>query len=164
MSTTMCRLRPVDLLPGVEPAHRSADGVGALDRLRVDTPGRGHRVAAAGIAHAVAQRVVQPVDHAVLAPAFVVPEHRRPRRKVVWQLTPRASGAVHIEDRVHDAAPRVHRRTTTRPRRGHQRLDQLPLGVGQVGRVTLVLRHKPTLATPVTLVTQARRITFPTRS
>jgi hypothetical protein len=58
----------------------------------------------------------------------------------------------------------MHRWTTTRPRRGHQRLDQLPLRVGQVGRIALVLGHKLSLATSATSVTQARRVTFPTRS
>jgi hypothetical protein len=31
-------------------------------------------------------------------------------------------------------------------RGGHQRLDQLPLGVGQVGKIALVLGHKSTQA------------------
>ena len=58
----------------------------------------------------------------------------------MWQLTPRASRADHVKDRIHHPAPRMPRGTPTRPRRGHQRLDQLPLGIGQVGRITLVLR------------------------
>ena len=157
-------LAAVDLLAGIESAHGRPDGVGALDRLGVHAAGRGHGVPIAGIAHPVPQGIVQPVDHTVLAPALVVPEHRRPRWKVVRQLTPRAPGAVDVEDGVHDAAPRMHRWTATRARRGHQRLDQLPLRVGQVGRIALVLGHKPTLATSATSVTQARRVTFPTRS
>jgi hypothetical protein len=77
-----------------------------------------------------------------------------PMVKVVRQLMPRAPGAVEVEDGVHDAAPRMHRWTATRARRGHQRLDQLPLCVGQVGRIALVLGHKLSLATSATSVTR----------
>ena len=164
MSTTTWRLRPLTFLPASNTAHRRPDGVGALDRLSVHAARRGHRVPIARIAHRVPQGIVQPVDHTVLAPALVVPKHRRPRWKVVRQLTPRAPGAVDVEDGVHDAAPRMHRWTATRARRGHHRLDQLPLRVGQIGRIALVLGHKSTLATSATSVTQTRRVTFPTRS
>ena len=154
----------VDLLARVEPAHRRADGVGAPDRLSVHAARRGHRIPAFSVAHPVPQRVVQPVHQAVLAPPLEVPEHRRPRRKVMGQLTPRASGAIQVQDRLHNAATRMHRGTTTPAWLRHQRFDQRPLRVGEIGWITLTLGHTPTLTTSVTLVTQARRVTFPTRS
>lgn len=45
-----------------------------------------------------------------------------------------------------------------------QRLNQRPLRIGEIGRITFAISHAATLTSPITSVTQARRVTFPTRS
>ena len=60
------------------------------------------------------------------------------------QLPPGASGTHHVEDRVDDVAAWVLFRPPARVRRREQRLDQRPLGVGQVGGVATLAWH-PTI-------------------
>ena len=125
-------LAAIDLLARVIAARRGRDGVRAPDRLCVDDRGAGLRLAPFGLPDRAAQRVVQRVQRPVIAPASKVPVHRRPRREVRRQLTPRAARAHHVEDRVDQLASRVRLRPPPRLRRRKQRLDQRPLRAGQI--------------------------------
>ena len=55
-------------------------------------------------------------------------------------MPPRAIGAVDVEDLVHDPPPIAYRRVTAQRHRWHHRCDQLPLDIGQIGRIR---RHPP---------------------
>jgi hypothetical protein len=132
------------MIPSVVPACLSGDGVGALDRLRVDDPRRRLDVLAALLdPDPLAQRVVDAVDGAVLAPPVEVPVHGLPGREVLGQHPPRAARAVDVQDRVDDLALVMLGRAARRPGRrlGQQRLDQLPLPIGQVRRIAALRGH-----------------------
>ena len=100
-------LAAVDLLPGVVAAGVAPDGVGALDALGVDQPGAGLGVAALLHAQLGAHHGQDLLGDLGLFPPVEVPVHRLPRREVRRQLPPRAPGADHVEDRVHDRPARV---------------------------------------------------------
>lgn len=125
------QITPVDPLAGVIAARVGADGVGALDRLGVDDPARGHRVAAGG----VAQRVVDAVDGAVVAPVCEVPVDGLPGRQVVGQQPPGAADAVDLQDRALFGA-------TAGGRWGQQRSEQCPLLSAHVGGVSGTVRTR----------------------
>jgi hypothetical protein len=88
-----------------------------------------------------------------LPPAEVV--DGLPGREVSRQLTPRAARPDHIQDRIHDRTSRVLLRPPARFDRRQQRLDQLPLLVGQVRRVAPSTSHRLTMITGRSTGTQA---------
>jgi hypothetical protein len=70
-------------------------------------------------------------------------------REVVGEVGPLASGAVHVEDRVHDFAQVVPGwpaevqgpAPALEAPGGQHRLDQLPAGIGQITRIRTTFRH-----------------------
>src|ERR687886_2821560 len=64
---------------------------------------------------------------------------RGPRRQVVREQPPRHPAAQHVKDRVEDLAKRPGPRSPTLFRLGHERLDQRPFGIGQIGFVAQVI-------------------------
>src|SRR5664279_2575347 len=84
-----------------------------------------------GIADGIAQRVVDPVGGALRVPPLEVPVHGVPRREVVRQLPPRASRAIHVQDRLNDPPAWVDRRAAATAQ-WHHRLNQRPLLIGQI--------------------------------
>ena len=114
--------------------------MGGLDRLAIDPQG-GRRRRVAGLdPHLRAERVVDALPHAGQAPQAEPGVHRLPRREVVRQQPPRLPGPEQVEHGVHHLAG-VGRRPPALAGAGldarEQRLDPLPLVVGQIGRVGL---------------------------
>lgn len=58
-----------------------------------------------------------------------------PRREVVREQAPGAAAAQHVEDGVEDLAQRMNPGASGSFRRGQVRLDDFPLGIGEVGSV-----------------------------
>src|SRR3954451_17725401 len=149
VSTTRCRLRPLVFLPASQP-RVPVPTVAAPDTVWESTaPGRGHRTASGGVPDRVAQCVVDPVDGAIGGPPLEVEVDGVPRREVVCQLPPRAARPIQVQDRIHDAAAGELRRA---PATGalaagaahrHQRLDQRPLGIGQIRGIGRGRAHAP---------------------
>lgn len=78
-----------------------------------------------------------------------------PGREVVRHHPPRASGAVQIQDPVHDPPARMDRGPTAGLHR-HHRLDQRPLFIGQdpgIGTRNRIVLHASMLAPPAAAVT-----------
>jgi hypothetical protein len=92
-----------------------------------------------------AQLLPQPREHPhadlLVLPPDEVAVHRLPGREVRRQLPPRAAGAHHAQDRVHDRPARMLLPSPTPPRRRQQRLDQGPLLVGQVRGIARTSAH-----------------------
>ena len=127
-------LAAVDLLARVKTAARRADGVRALDRLRVHDPRR--RLCAATLAdtHLLTQLVVQRLQRAVVTPVTKIPIYGLPRREVLRQHPPRPTSTHVIKDRVDDLPLIVNSRAARRPRRRirQQRPHKLPLPIRQI--------------------------------
>ena len=70
-------------------------------------------------------------------------------------------GAHHVQDRVHDPAARVLRRSPTRRTARHQRLDHRPLPIGQIRRI-----RQPSTKDQLHMTrrTEGAPTPFPTRS
>jgi hypothetical protein len=115
-------------------------GVRGTHRLRVDQPCGRLGVAAVGLADLHPQRVVDALDGPVVVPPGEIPVHSRPGRQVLGQVPPLAAGPGQVQDRIHDPPTRVLLPATAlaaRPRLGQQGLDQRPLLIGQIRRVTV---------------------------
>jgi hypothetical protein len=158
-------LPTVDLLPRVVAAAVPADGVGTLHRLGVHQSGAGPGIATLGDPELFADRSEDLLGDLGVLPAGEVPVHRLPRREVLWQLPPRTAGAHHVQDAVDDQPARVLLRTPTGLRRRQQRLDQLPLLIGQVRGIPLApcqarrlpSCHRSTVDRPTEIITQTHR-------
>jgi len=135
----MWRFRPLIFFPSVVTTARRRHGVCALDRLRVDDPGRRGRAAPfLRDPHLPPKPVVKPIKRPIPAPAREIPIHRLPRRQIPRQHPPRPPCTQQIQNRVHDLTPLMHPRTTTRPcgrRIRQQRLNKRPLPISQISRV-----------------------------
>jgi hypothetical protein len=150
----MWRFRPLIFFPSVVAAARRGHGVCALERLRVDDPGRGGRAAPfLRDPHLPPKRVVKPIKRPIPAPTREIPIHRLPRRKIPRQHPPRPTRPQQIQNRVHDLTPLMHPRTTTRTRRRRirqQRLNKRPLPIRQISRVPPLGSHTPQFEPPTT--------------
>src|SRR5919199_725483 len=64
---------------------------------------------------------------------------RGPRRQVVREQPPRHTTPQHVKDRVEDLTKRPGPRSPTHLRLGHERLNESPFGIGQVGFIAQVI-------------------------
>jgi hypothetical protein len=101
--------------------------VGSVDR-RVDTDVPVDRAQTVGVRE---QRGVDPVPRAVPGEAAVSLPRRLPRSEVRRQVTPGNPRPEPIHDRLDQRAVITKTVTPLAIRGRHQRLDQLPLGIGQ---------------------------------
>ena len=134
VSTAMWRLRPLTFLALSQPRL----ALGTVSAARTDwesmtaAVGWGWRPAAALTwARSCA---VQPGQGAIIAPGGEVAVDGLPGREVAGQIPPGASGAVQVQDRLHDPAGRPDPRPPPAARHipGQVRGDHLPLRIGQV--------------------------------
>lgn len=79
---------------------------------------------------------MNPIEHAVARPFPEVLIDRRMRRKVLWQLSPLATRAIYIADRVEHLARVCLALAPTRAGQRDHRLDNSPLFVAHITRVT----------------------------
>jgi hypothetical protein len=79
---------------------------------------------------------VNPIEHAVARPFPEVLIDRRMRRKVFWQLSPLATRAIYITDRVEHLARVCLALAPTGAGQRDHRLDNSPLFVAHITRVT----------------------------
>ena len=125
-------LASLDLLACIIAARATA--LGGLGALAVD-----HRRSRPGLAPGAPahdQVVVQALEHAPIAQAGEPTVDGPPGREAVGQQAPRSADTQHVEDGVDHLAlwPSPPATLTTRPRQ--QLLQQAPLGVGQVTRIS----------------------------
>ena len=83
---------------------------------------------------------MNPIEHAVARPFPEVLIDRRMRRKVFWQLSPLATRAIYIADRVEHLARVCLALAPTRAGQRDHRLDNSPLFVAHITRVTSTSR------------------------
>ncbi len=95
-----------------------------LHRLRIDDGGGGGLLLARFDANLLAQVVVDVRPYAFAAETAIVVMHRAPRRQIVRQHSPGATGAVEIEDAVDHFAHDDRARTATRFLGRNVRFDQ----------------------------------------
>jgi hypothetical protein len=83
---------------------------------------------------------VNPIEHAVARPFPEVLIDRRVRRKIFWQLPPLATRAIYIADRVEHLARVCLALAPTGAGQRDHRLDNSPLFVAHITRVTSTSR------------------------
>lgn len=94
-------------------------------------PGGRRGLAARFTAYLFAEAIMNFLPSTIQPEAAVVKMHRSPGRKVMRQVTPRATGAIHIENRVEHFA-QVDGSRPSAPLRGrYERRDQSPLRIRQ---------------------------------
>ncbi len=126
-------MRPLILFPPV-PAALAAR-LSRLRRLAVDQPGGGPLRPARPQALPPAQGVVQAHQSPVPGPLVEVVAHRVVVRELVRQQAPLAAGAQLVQHPVGDPPQVDHRRVARAGLALHERAHQLPLLIGQVGRI-----------------------------
>lgn len=155
-STSTNRLRPLTFFPPVVPAV--AGRASGLHRLAVDPPG-GRLGRVSGLdPDVLAEAVVDPLPQPGLPPRGEVVEHCLVVGEVVREQLPRRPAPQVVEDRIDDLSAvggRPPALAGAALRLGDQRLQPLPLGVRQVGRVRLACHARTDNRTPV-----ARRARF----
>src|SRR6266852_6105856 len=122
--------------------------IGSLDRLAINNGSARCHLPFFGLAHVVAQRVVNERPSPILAPApKAAIDGGLPRTKVARQESPGAAGANHVKDPV-DQAPTIQRgRSATlsfpRFRSRNKGLNIFPFLITQVGWITSWMRLHP---------------------
>src|SRR6202041_2089560 len=128
-------LAPCDLLVAVVAARTAY--FRSLDGLCVDAAGAGRGVAPLLLPHGLTQGIDEALPGAVVAPKGEVIVDGALGEQVMRQHVPLAAGAVLIEQSVQDFAHLDLPRPPARFGRWNQGSQEIPLGVGQVGRVRL---------------------------
>src|SRR6266849_7488033 len=121
--------------------------IGSLDRLAINNGSARCHLPFFGLAHVVAQRVVNERPSPILAPAPKAAIDGLPRTKVARQESPGAAGANHVKDPI-DQAPTIPRgRSATlsfpRFRSRNKGLNIFPFLITQVGWITSWMRMHP---------------------
>jgi putative transposase len=122
---------------------------GGLDGLGVQYAGGGFGVVALGLTEQAPQQAGELFEDAVLLPLGEVAVHRRPWGEVVREVAPGDTGAVHVEDRVHEvpqvvfgwAADVQGVASASGPPGGEDGRDQFPAFVREVAGVPVVRGH-----------------------
>src|SRR5215210_555477 len=122
-------LAPV--VPALLPAHR-----GGLGGLRVHDAGAGLGAPTELLPELASHRPVRPLPGAVYPPCPEIVEHRLPRREVPRQHPPLTAALEDVEDGVQDFTRAVKPRSPALFRGRKMRLQQVPLVVGKVARVS----------------------------
>ncbi len=112
-----------------------ASHLGRLHGLAVDDGGAGAFVSAGLVPDLGPQGVLDRLPRAIATPLPIVVMDRSPWGKVVGKHPPLDAAADEIEDGVEDFAPVDGLRPPSRFGLGNQGLDQLLLGIGQIGGV-----------------------------
>ena len=133
-------LHPGDLLAAIM-TPRTPD-LAPLDRLAVDRGDPRCRVVASGDPDLSDQGVLDLVPGAVVPPVSEVVVDGALGGEVVGEHIPLATSPVDVEDGVEDF-PHIHLPRPPGLLRGDERLDDGPLGIGQVRRVGLAHRRVP---------------------
>jgi hypothetical protein len=126
-------LPALDLLPRVVAAR--SPHLRRLRRLAVNDCSRGLRGSSSSHPYLTTKRIVNSLPRSILLPPAKVTVDQLPLRKIMRKHSPLATGSVDIEDGVEDLTPRMLGRQRRRLRCGDQRFQNLPLFVGEVGRV-----------------------------
>ena len=129
----MCRFRPVIFFPRVEAAL--AAHLGGLRALTVDDGSARLGVPPGAHPHGLAQGGVDPFPGAVERPFVEVIPDAVIIREVLGQHRPLTARPCEVQDGVDDLTKVQFTRATRALLRGKQRLDKLPLRVGQIGRI-----------------------------
>jgi hypothetical protein len=79
---------------------------------------------------------MNPIEHAVACPFPEIIINRGMRREILRQQTPLATRAIHIADRVEYLAHVCLALASARAGRRNHRLDDIPLLVGHITRIT----------------------------
>ena len=115
-----------------------------LNTLTIHTPGRRVGLAALACAFVLGQRLHHLLPDAGPAPGVKVAIDGLPATEAGRQHTPLTAGLGHLESPVDDPTSRTGRstRSPSAPlRRGQQGLKDLPLRVGQIGRIFILRTH-----------------------
>src|SRR5512135_3555183 len=131
-------LPPVDLLARIIASLPTT--LGALDRLAVDIRDPRRRLASLGHAQLLPQGVGDPLPGAIVAPLGEGVVDGALGQQVVRQQLPLAAGAGLVQQGIEDLPYVDLAGPTAGQGGGDQGLDDLPLGVGQVGLVGLTHR------------------------
>src|ERR1700722_1012989 len=132
-------LAAIDFLAGIIAVHASP--FGCFHRLAVHTSRARLAFPSDSFPHISSQLIMNPLPVAVLPPNTEIMVSDFPRRQIVRQHPPCSAAAHLIEDSTHDLTPRILGGSTTRLHRRNQRLDAVPLLLGQIGRVRLTFFH-----------------------
>jgi ankyrin repeat protein len=121
--------------------------VGRFDRLAVNNGRRRGHVAPFGVAHPIAQRVVDEGPGPILAPLAKIAIDGLPGAKVFGQKPPRAARSHHVKDGVDQSAAVVADGASAFAPAGlgcgHQRFDLVPFFIGQIRWITYRMRLHP---------------------
>ena len=123
-------------LAAIEAAYAHGVDTG-LDGLTVDASGSRVFMPSFAAANLGPQRVVNPLPGTVISPAAKAGVDTRPPRLLLRQHPPLDSADGQIENRIDDLAHVQAAWSSSRFGRWNQILDNDPLSVGQVGRVSL---------------------------
>src|SRR3954447_7539510 len=149
VSTTRCRLRPMVFLPASQPREPrpTVAAPGTVWESTAPAEASGSRPAASRTASRSAAWTRS--TRAVGNPSLEVEVDGVPGREVVRQLPPRAARPIQVQDRIHDAAAGELRWAAAAgalaagAAHRHQRLDQRPLGIGQIRGIGRGRAHAP---------------------
>src|SRR5262249_45316185 len=122
-----------DLLSSII-ATRAAH-LGGLDRLAIDDRCSRFRVAPGALPNSATQCIIDPLPCAILLPCGKIVIDQLPRWEVMGQHSPLATAPEYVENGVDDFPSRVLDRLRSRLGGWNQWLQDLPLLVGQVGRI-----------------------------
>jgi hypothetical protein len=103
--------------------------------LAVDRTRAGLGVSVGGATGASAQKCVYPFEKSSGLPKPPEGVDGRPRREVPGQGPPLAAGAQEVEQGVEEQSQGPSARSATPRGKGQQRLQDVPLAVGQAGRI-----------------------------
>ena len=135
VSTSKCRLRPLTFFPRVVTTLSCL--VRHLDTLAVEHADAWFGLPLVPAAHLLPESGVDASPSAVVPPAGIELVHRSPLGEVVRQHSPSTPGAGDVEDGVEDLSHVGRAWPTARFGGRNQRLDPLPLRIGQIGGVSL---------------------------
>ena len=139
----MMWLASLDLLSGIKPAWPA--GFGGLDRLAVDHAGCGRCLSSGYFPRLHDQDVIDAIERAVATEAVEIALHSGERREFLRDLPPLASRRQHVEDGIHNPSQRHRSRPASMRRRGHERFDHGPFGIGEVA---CVAQSRPAISSP----------------
>lgn len=126
-------MRPQSFFPPVVAAFTT--DLGGLGGLTVEDGTARLGVTAHLDTDLLPQRGVHPRKRAIGRPFVEVVPDRGPGTVFLWEHPPLATGAVQVEQAVHDAAQVDPTSASAPSLRRNQPLQEFPLGIGQVGRV-----------------------------
>src|SRR6185503_3972656 len=136
VSTRMCRFLPLIFLPASYPCgSMHAPLFPRFHALAVDDGGGRTRFPLRSFATLLIERVVDPLQCAVIGPQIEVVVDRAFRRQVFRDRAPLTAGRENVQEAVHHL-PHVHPALATASlARWDQRFDQSPFIVGQIARI-----------------------------